>query len=90
MKSVNALAIRNKLGEILDGLDQDGEPVVVTKGRKVRAVLITPEDFKTRFLDKQAEEYRQKLLDNIAKLRAGKREDISSLEILREMRGYSS
>lgn len=90
MKSVNALAIRNKLGEILDGLSEDGEPVVVTRGRKIRAVLITPEDFKTRFLDKQAEEAQQKLLDGIARLRAEKREDKSSLEVLREMRGYTS
>jgi PHD/YefM family antitoxin component YafN of YafNO toxin-antitoxin module len=53
MKKVNALKIRNNLGEILDTLTKTKEPVMVSKGREIRAVLITPEQFKKRFLDFQ-------------------------------------
>lgn len=56
MKTVNALKIRNHLGEILEELNKTGNPILVSKGRKVQAVLITPEQFKRRFLDYQAEE----------------------------------
>lgn len=88
MRTVNALTIRNRLGEVLDRLLEDGEPVFVSKGRKVRAVLITLKDFKTRFLDRQAEEDRRRLLDTVAGLRAEGLEDAGSLELLRELRGY--
>ena len=88
MKTVNALTIRNELGKVLDGLERTGEPVFVSKGRKVRAVLITPQDFETRFLDKQAEEARAQLLASIAGLRADALETRDSVEVLRELRGY--
>ena len=42
MKTVNALKIRNNLGEILDLLEKTKEPILVSKGREIRAVLITP------------------------------------------------
>ena len=29
MKNVNALKVRNQLGEILDGLDETGQPVLI-------------------------------------------------------------
>ena len=65
MKNVNALKVRNQLGKILDGLDETGEPVLISKGRKVRAVLITPEQFERRFLDYQVEDKKQKLMEKI-------------------------
>ncbi len=58
MKKVNALTIRNNLGSVLDDLEKNREPILISKGRVVRAVLITPDDFKRRFIDKQAEEDR--------------------------------
>jgi PHD/YefM family antitoxin component YafN of YafNO toxin-antitoxin module len=88
MKTVNALTVRNKLGEILETLTKTGEPILVSKGRQVRAVLITPEDFQKRFLDLQAAEAKEKLLQSIKEVRAGKVVQRSSLEVLRELRGY--
>lgn len=38
METVNALKIRNKPGEILDRLDASGEPIPLSKGRKLRAL----------------------------------------------------
>ena len=88
MDTVNALELRNHLGTILDRLEKRREPILVSKGRKVRAVLITPEDFQRRFLDRQAEEKRKELLDRIRELRAPARDRRTSLEVLRELRGY--
>lgn len=48
MKTVNALKIRNNLGEVLDMLARTSEPVFVSKGREIKAVLITPEQFKKK------------------------------------------
>ena len=56
MEEVNALQIRNNLGEILERLNDKDEPILISKGRKIRAVLVTPEQFEKRFLDWQVEE----------------------------------
>jgi len=88
MKTVNALKIRNNLGEVLESLTRTGEPVLVSKGRKIRAVLITPEQFKTRFLDYQAEEQKRQLFESIKGLRDDSLAARDSVEVLRELRGY--
>ena len=90
MKTVNALKIRNHLGEIIDLLHQTGEPILVSKGRKIRAVLITPEQFERRFLDYQTEEKKKKMLETISDLKDRRQGEKNSLEILRELRGYES
>ncbi len=89
MKKVNALKIRNNLGEVLDLLTKTGEPILVSKGREIRAVLITPEQFKRRFLDYQAEEQKRQLLQTIEGLQANSLEGQDSLDLLRELRGYA-
>lgn len=88
MKTVNALKIRNHLGEVLDELNKTGKPILVSKGRKIQAVLITPEQFQRRFLDYQAEEKKKHLMEAIKRMRAKSRESKDSVEVLRELRGY--
>ncbi|MBW2039913.1 MAG: type II toxin-antitoxin system Phd/YefM family antitoxin [Deltaproteobacteria bacterium] len=88
MRTVNALKIRNNLGEVLDMLTETGEPIMVSKGRQIKAVLITPEQFKRRFLDYQAEERKRHLLKSIEGLKANNVETKESVEVLRELRGY--
>jgi PHD/YefM family antitoxin component YafN of YafNO toxin-antitoxin module len=90
MKTVNALKIRNNLGEVLELLTKTGEPILVSKGRQIRAVLITPEQFEKRFLDYQAEEQKKQLLETIKSLRVDSLETKSSVEVLRELRGYGT
>jgi prevent-host-death family protein len=90
VKKVNALTIRNKLGSILDGLDSDGEPILVSKGRQPRAVIISIKDFKERFIDRQSEEDRRELMRRIEDNLAEKTSDLDSLQILRQLRGYKS
>ena len=88
MEVVNALRIRNNLGEILDLLNDKGEPILISKGRKIRAVLVTPEQFEKRFLDWQAKEERERLLEGVKRLRRRKKESLSSMTVLRQLRGY--
>jgi PHD/YefM family antitoxin component YafN of YafNO toxin-antitoxin module len=88
MKTVNALKIRNHLGEVLEELNRTGKPILVSKGRKIQAVLITPEQFKRRFLDFQAEQEKRRLLETIKKLRTKRLGTKDSVEVLRELRGY--
>ena len=88
MKEVNALTLRNRLGEILDQLARTGEPVLVSKGRKTRAVMITPEQFEQRFLVYQAEEKKRELLEKIRSSRSARIGRKTSVDVLRELRGY--
>ena len=88
MKTVNALKIRNHLGEVLDLLTKTKEPILVSKGREIRAVLITPEQFRKRFLDYQAEEKKRDLKKTIKGLQANSIEKKDSVKVLRELRGY--
>ena len=90
MKEVNALTLRNRLGEILDQLGKTGEPVLVSKGRKVRAVMITPEQFERRFLVYQAEEKKKELLAKIKSSRSTRIGRKTSVDVLRELRGYET
>lgn len=88
MEEVNALKIRNNLGEILDRLNDRDEPILISKGRKIRAVLVTPEQFERRFLDWQAMEKKKRFLSDIKRLRKTRKGDRDSLPILRRLRGY--
>ena len=88
MKTVNALKIRNHLGEVLEELNKTGKPILVSKGRKIQAVLITPEQFQRRFLDYQAEEKKKKLIEAIKSMKAKSKGTKNSLDVLRELRGY--
>jgi len=88
MKTVNALKIRNNLGEVLEMLARTSEPILISKGKEIKAVLITPEQFKKRFLDYQAEEQKKQLLEIIEGMKADSLETKDSVEVLRELRGY--
>ncbi|UCE42393.1 MAG: type II toxin-antitoxin system Phd/YefM family antitoxin [Candidatus Aminicenantes bacterium] len=90
MKTVNALKIRNHLGEVLEELNKTGRPILVSKGRKIQAVLITPDQFKKRFLDYQAEEEKKRLLEVIKASRAKRKGTKDSVDVLRELRGYET
>ena len=88
MEEVNALKLRNNLGEILDRLRDKGEPILVSKGRKLRAVLVTPEQIEKRFLDWQAEEQRRRFLEKVDMLKKKTKSRLDSLTVLRQLRGY--
>lgn len=88
MEEVNALTIRNNLGKILDRLNKSGEPVLISKNRKIRAVLVTPEQFERRFLDWQSQDERQRFLAAMKQLKKSRKGNITTLAVLRKLRGY--
>lgn len=88
MHEANALNIRNHLGKILDRLEATGEPVLISKGRRLRAVLVTPEDFEKRFLDYMIREKKDQLLKELKALKGKKKRPIDSMELIRQLRGY--
>jgi PHD/YefM family antitoxin component YafN of YafNO toxin-antitoxin module len=88
MEEVNALKLRNNLGEILDRLRDKGEPILISKGRKIRAVLVTPDQFESRFLDWQADDQRKRFLENVTRLKKKSKNRLDSLTVLRQLRGY--
>ncbi len=88
MEEVNALKIRNNLGKILDRLNKRGEPILISKNRKIRAVLVTPEQFERRFLDWQAQDERQRFLADMKQLKKSRKGNITTLAVLRKLRGY--
>ena len=87
MRTVNALEIRNRLGAVLDDLERTGEPIILSKGRRPRAVLISMEDFNRRFVDRQAEDRKKQLLERVMAARAPGVPGPDSLTVLRELRG---
>ena len=89
MEEVNALKVRNNLGEILDRLQRKGEPIFISKGRKIRAVLVTPEQFERRFLDWQVKEEKMRFLNDVKGLKRGRKGTLNSLTVLRQLRGYA-
>jgi PHD/YefM family antitoxin component YafN of YafNO toxin-antitoxin module len=87
---VNALEIRNNLGRVLDELEESKQPVLVSKGRRIRVVLISPEDFKLRFIDRQAEAEKELWLKKLVELRAPRRGELASIDVLRELRAMAN
>jgi len=89
MEEVNALKVRNHLGEILDRLAQRGEPILITKAGKIRAVLVAPQQFERWFSYWRAEETRKRFMDSIEGLRRKRKGTVNSLIALRKLRGYA-
>ena len=86
MRTANALQLRQSMGKIVEQLLASGEPILIEKGRKPVAVLISIEDYQKRFVDKDADVMRQELVASIkaAKLKLPK--DTTSLDLIRGLR----
>ena len=86
MKTVNALTIRNKFGEVLSYLEEFHEPVLVSKGKRVRAALVPIDEFERRFVDKRSEEKRQEFLQRVRSAAGSRVGDQDSLDVLTSLR----
>ncbi len=87
MKTVTALELRQSMGKVIDIIRSTGEPVVLERGRKPVAVLISLQDFEERFVEKDAAQARQKLLAEIDSIARRSADTTSAVDILREARG---
>ena len=80
----NALKLRQHFGQILEELRAGGEPIIIEKGRRPVAVLVSYEDFQRRFVDKQDQERRENLVQLFRNAAAAP--SLPSLTALRELR----
>ena len=87
MKTVNALQLRQSLGKVITSLTRNGQPILVEKGRKPVAVLISLKDFQERFVEKEALREREEILADIDALAMRSVDETPAVKILREIRG---
>lgn len=86
MKRINALELRQSLGKVVAALQRTGEPILVEKGRKPVAVLISLRDFEERFVEKAASEARDHVIAEMDAMARPGTDPRTSVEIIRELR----
>lgn len=86
VKSVNALELRQSLGKVLRLLETGGAPVLVQRGRRPAAVLISLRDYQERFADREADEQRRAVVARIRELKFSPPAEGTTLDLLRELR----
>lgn len=87
METVNALQLRQSLGRVLRRLHKTGRPILLEKDRKPAAVIISLEDYRTRFVDVEADRLRAEMVERIKQAELRTPKGVSSLDLLREIRG---
>ena len=87
MEKVNALQLRQSLGRVLQRLKKTGQPILLEKDRKPAAVIISLEDFRTRFVDVEADSLRREMVERIRDARLKTPQSKTTLDLLRELRG---
>jgi prevent-host-death family protein len=90
MDAVNALDLRQSLGRVLRRLERDGAPILVKRGQKPAAVLISLRDYQQRFVDREADEQRRAVVARLGKVRVATPRGKTTLDLLRELRAGSS
>jgi PHD/YefM family antitoxin component YafN of YafNO toxin-antitoxin module len=87
METVNALQLRQSLGRVLARLRKTGRPILLEKDRKPAAVIISLHDYRTRFVDVEADQRRAEMVERIKQAGLRTPKGVSSLDLLREVRG---
>lgn len=86
MKAVNALELRQSLGRVLRQLERGGAPILVQRGRQPAAVLISLQDYQERFADREADERRRTVVEQIKAAGFSRPRGRTTLDLLRELR----
>ncbi|MBI2336226.1 MAG: type II toxin-antitoxin system Phd/YefM family antitoxin [Deltaproteobacteria bacterium] len=87
MERTNALKMRQNLGKVLKRLRLIGKPILVEQNRKPVAALISLEDYQKRFVDIEADQKREALVQEIKRAKLQLPSGKSSLDLIRELRG---
>ena len=83
---MNALQLRQSLGQAVLDLQKTGEPIMLEKGRQPVAVIISLKDFQERFAEKMAAETRDNLLREMDAMIRPAQDPTPSDVIIRELR----
>lgn len=86
MKKVSALDLRQSVRKIAAALEREGEPIMLMRGSRPVAVLISLRDFEERFVDKAAAEARQALIAEMDALARPARDATPAVEVIRRAR----
>ncbi len=86
MKKINALELRQSLGKIIALIQRTGEPIMLEKGRKEAAVIISIKDYNERFVEKAASDERQQIFTEILGMARQSSNKQNSEELIRELR----
>ena len=86
MKTVNALQLRQSLGQVLDHLERHGDPILVCRRRMPAAALVSLKDYRERFVDREADERRREVVARLRGLKFKSPAGGSTLDILRDLR----
>jgi PHD/YefM family antitoxin component YafN of YafNO toxin-antitoxin module len=89
MEIVNALELRHSLSKIIARLNKLKKPIVLYKGRKPACVLISLEDYNTRFVEKAADEKRLSIMKEINAMSLKSKNKTSAEDLIAELRGRS-
>lgn len=89
MKSVDALRLRQSLGRILRALARGGRPILVERRGRPAAALISIDDYRERFVDREADERRREVVARIKRLRFESHPRRTTLDLLRQLRAGS-
>ena len=80
--------MRRALGKVLRRLERYGTPILIEKGRRPTAVLISLRDYQERFVDAIAADERERLAEEILAMRSrARRSRRKAVDLLRELRG---
>lgn len=86
MQKTNALNLRQSLGSILKKLAKTGEPILIERNREPAAVLISLEDYKTRFVDREADRNRHEMIEELKRTKMTLPPGKTSVDLIRELR----
>jgi PHD/YefM family antitoxin component YafN of YafNO toxin-antitoxin module len=87
MRHINAVQLRQSVGKVVKLLEKNNEPIILDKGNKAVAVLISLKDFHERFVENSAHEARLELIHRIDKMATVSKDLRPAEDIVRELRG---
>jgi len=88
MKIINAVELRQSLGKVVARLEKGGEPILLARGKRVVAALISLSDFEERFVAEAASAARLEILEEMDALARPSSEGGDAARIVREMRDH--
>lgn len=88
MKTINAVQLRQSLGKVVADLEAGGEPILLARGKRVVAALISLKDFEERFVARAASRARRRIIEEMDEMARPSSDTADSARLLRELRDH--
>ncbi len=86
MKTLSALDLRKKLGEVLDAVAQNNEQVIISRANRPLAVLISVDEFEEKIQKSKQGDKLKELSARMDDWRAKHRQETKHLDVIRAVR----